>query len=615
MSSSESSSSAGDAGPSHGSRKRQRNPEQWKKVKAKKRRNLGLAYESAKARGTHISKRKIGPPCRCGCFEKVGMDNIRQIFDEFWKTGDYNIQNEYLANVLKSVDVSRSRVKDRPSRRKRSISYMVKCQNEFVSVCAVAFRSIHDIRQGRVYSVIDKVSSTGIVEKDKRGKNVRKHRIADERKKLVMEHIKGMPAFTSHYSRAKSPNRKYLSSDLNINQLYSLYEEWMLANHRDSEPVSKDYYRRVFCKDFNLGFEPPKSDSCNDCDRMKQELKALHSVRDSDKIKKLNLDKELHLRRAKVPQQMMREYRANTDPRLAVISIDLQKTLATPRIFTSLQYYKRKLWTYNFGIHDVKTGGASMYLWDESIAKRGSIEIASCILHYIENEIDDEVDKIVVFSDNCGGQNKNWNLVSTYLRQIHSKRFKRIEHFFMVPGHSFLPCDRDFGHIEKFMQAKEVYTLDHYARVIANARSKNPFTVTKMQRSQFVNVEELAKQITKRKTEGVLFKNARAFIFDESYKQGFSIRSTYHVTEPYNVKMQKGKAAAYQPTFNLSTVPLPEKYPKPVKINPDKLEDIRSLMNYIDPQYKPYFDAILEGQKDTINVAVPGDEDDDVLDY
>ena len=612
-----SSSSESDAGPPESSRKRQRTPGQWKKNVAKKKRNLGLAYESGEPSGGHVVARTIGLPCRCGCFDKVGHENVQQVFREFWALGDFNMQNEYLASVIQSVDVARSRVKERPSRRKRSVSYTVKCQTEVISVCAVAFRNIHGIGERRVRTVRDKVSSTGIVEKDRRGTNPKTHAIPDEKRRLVVEHIKGLPAFTSHYSRAKSPNRKYLSSDLNINQLYVLYEEWMLANHPNSEPVSKDFYRRVFSKDFNLGFEPPKADSCNECDKMKNDLKSLHPVRDADSIRTLKVEKEVHLRRAKVPHQMIHDYKGNTDPRLAVISIDLQKTLATPRIFTSLQYYKRKLWTYNFGIHDIKTGSASMYLWDESIAKRGSVEIASCLLHYIDNEIDDEVEKLVIFSDNCGGQNKNWNVVSTYLRLIHANRFKRIEHIFMVPGHSFLPCDRDFGHIEKILRTKEVYTLDHYARIIANARSRNPFTVIKMQRSQFLDVEQLVKKITKRKSEGVLFKDARAYILDESYKEGIGIRKSYHITEPYKVKLQKGRAAGYRPTFNLNTVPLSEKYPKPVKIAPAKLDDIRSLMNYIDPQYKPYFEAIIEGQRDTINVAVPRDEswDDDVLDY
>ena len=163
---SSSSSSDSNDGPSESSRKRQRTPGQWKKNVAKKKRNLGQAYESGEPSGGHVAARTIGLPCRCGCFEKVGRENVQQVFSEFWALGDFNLQNEYLASVIKSIDVARSRVKERPSRRKRSVTYNVKCQSELISVCAVAFRNIHGIGERRVRTVLDKVSSTGIVEKD-----------------------------------------------------------------------------------------------------------------------------------------------------------------------------------------------------------------------------------------------------------------------------------------------------------------------------------------------------------------------------------------------------------------------------------------------------------------
>ena len=237
-------------------------------------------------------------------------------------------------------------------------------------------------------------------------------------------------------------------------------------------------------KNLIQGNKPPRADTCNECDKYKAEMKNFRRSNDRSEerlkaISDMKSKNKVHLRRSKVPHTWRKEYRKCTDPGVACITVDLQKTLPTPKINTCLQYYKRKLWTYNLCIHDVKTGHASMYLWDESIAKRGSVEIASCMLHYIENEIKPEVTKLVVFSDNCGGQNKNWTLMCMYLRQIHANRFTRVEHIFMVAGHSYLPCDRDFGHIDRFIRNKEMYNKDHYARSIRLARATKPFTVVK----------------------------------------------------------------------------------------------------------------------------------------
>ncbi len=67
-----------------------------------------------------------------------------------------------------------------------------------------------------------------------------------------------------------------------------------------------------------------------------------------------------------------------------VISFDLQQNLPVPFIQTGLVFYLRQLWVYNLGIHNVVNGNGYMCMWDESIAKRGSDEVASCLLNYLQ---------------------------------------------------------------------------------------------------------------------------------------------------------------------------------------------------------------------------------------
>lgn len=47
--------------------------------------------------------------------------------------------------------------------------------------------------------------------------------VTDHQKKLVCEHIMSLPTVTSHYTRAKSPHRCYLTSDLSIEDLHNMY--------------------------------------------------------------------------------------------------------------------------------------------------------------------------------------------------------------------------------------------------------------------------------------------------------------------------------------------------------------------------------------------------------
>ena len=106
------------------SRKRSHNDNQWKTNEAKKKRNMGQQYVSRHS-NIIVPARKIGEKCKCGCFEKIGEEKVKEIFKAFWDIGDFNQQNEYISKLVKSEDVKRSRVKDRPPRTLRRITYSV----------------------------------------------------------------------------------------------------------------------------------------------------------------------------------------------------------------------------------------------------------------------------------------------------------------------------------------------------------------------------------------------------------------------------------------------------------------------------------------------------------
>lgn len=57
----------------------------------------------------------------------------------------------------------------------------------------------------------------------------------------------------------------------NLAALYESYKNFMKDKNREGDVVSKDYYERVFNSKFNIGFEPPKSDMCNLCDKLAME--------------------------------------------------------------------------------------------------------------------------------------------------------------------------------------------------------------------------------------------------------------------------------------------------------------------------------------------------------
>ena len=63
-----------------------------------------------------------------------------------------------------------------------------------------------------------------------------------------------------------------------------------------------------------------------------------------------------------------------------------------------------------------------------------------------------------------------------YLHEIPGGRLSEISHYFLVPGHSKMACDRAFGNIEEHIrQTGDVYSFGAYV----NAIKSSPFITPK----------------------------------------------------------------------------------------------------------------------------------------
>nr|CAI5817612.1 unnamed protein product [Callosobruchus analis] len=84
-------------------------------------------------------------------------------------------------------------------------------------------------------------------------------------------------------------------------------------------------------------------------------------------------------------------------------AVDLEQVLYCPTLTHSSVFYQRQLATYNYAIHDAAEGNATMMLWHEAMAHRGSTEIASSLLFYIWQNFDPlqhgQERKLIVWSD------------------------------------------------------------------------------------------------------------------------------------------------------------------------------------------------------------------------
>lgn len=96
---------------------------------------------------------------------------------------------------------------------------------------------------------------------------------------------------------------------------------------------------------------------------------------------------------------------------MSYLTYDLEKALPLPRIPTNIVFYKRQLWVYNAGIHVGSNDQGYCNIWVEGEAGRGAQEVGSCLIKFIKNHLRDGVEKLVLWSDCCGGQNRNIKIV------------------------------------------------------------------------------------------------------------------------------------------------------------------------------------------------------------
>ena len=133
---------------------------------------------------------------------------------------------------------------------------------------------------------------------------------------------------------------------------------------------------------------------------------------------------------------------------------------------------------------------------------RGSHEVGSCILSHLK-EIDSSATTLILYSDACGGQNRNIYLVCLWLHIVASSEYSitSIDHKFMISGHSLLPNNCDFGHIE---QSWKKDSTSMYLEIGGNSSftlvKKKPFHVYRMKREDIVSLKPLKDAVVNRKT-------------------------------------------------------------------------------------------------------------------
>ena len=541
----------------------------------RKKRNSGKQHIDHKNRVKPAKEFKFHT-CKCpyDCKSILEPERI-EIFENFWQSGNWLSQENFISATCKSVPVRRNFVGP-DSSRNLTLQYTLKgkrvCREVYLCTLGLSKKRVH-------YCVKIKAKGSCLVSPDKRGKHSKTKWNTPTIRNHVKEFIKRFPKYRSHYSDSQ---KIYFHPDLNFTKIYDIYSKD--ASIPNEQKFKESSFRTEF-KKYNLAIYMNKKDTCLSCDTFKIKIDSC-----SDDECKVTLCNERSKHHAEVRAVKTRKDWAKSDKsdEILKISFDMQKIMSFPHLRTSVTYYKRQLSFLNFSIYNFETENDVFHFWNECEGKKGSIEIASCLFDFLSNYDLTKIKKVFSMSDACGGQNRNRCIVAFMMTFVNNHEMvDEWEHCFFVSGHSFMANDSHFGMLEKAKNnCSHLFSPDDWIYMIPNINDK--FSAVKMG-GKFREFDLLLKRFTFRS------KNVDGDSFNWMNLKSFTVRKnstimsykTSHLPDAPIMEIDFGKRGS----SNIS-LDVPSLGERAIPLSFDKYKDICSLLELIPPFYREAYKAL-----------------------
>lgn len=567
-------------------KKRSLNVDMWNDKKQQALRNAGQQYVSKRGKGNVVPAKQL-PVSRRSCLPEIcskqgcstiSLDMVHTMHSRFYNL-NYNQQTLLLTKCvnIREPKYRRPGKSDSTSKKLAAFDYNITGK----PVCLKTLLNTFEVGRKRIRVIQEKLKKGEIAPMDTRGFHLnRPHAVDSEKRKLVKLHIESFPVMENHYSR-NSSQKNVLSVDLSVKKMHRLFVE----KYPESE-VSYSLYRKIFNREFKLRFGSPRSDTCKQCDKFYAELILASNTGER---KRLEIESTIHHIQADSAYKTLAEDGRNKN--FIALCVDLQQVLSTPAFTHADMYYQRQYSSYNFAIHNMTADVASMYLWHEVLAKRGSKEIGSCLLDYIKTTYrtlgPGEERKVIIWSDRCCGQNNNKTVLTLYWYLIQCGYFTEVHQKFMVTGHSFLPCDRDFAVIERRRKIQKAIVPGDWKHIIASSKISKPFLITEMTQDKFRDIDVV--------TTTCLKKNATFQITKYVwYKLCKDDPTTLYARESHNTLRPWKTFRMFDPTVGIPVIQdLPFLYTSLLPISKEKKKDLLQMTTFMtDPTHKLFYTSL-----------------------
>lgn len=525
---------------------------------------------------------QVNCACKRQCANIIDIVRQKEIFDRFHRQS-WCQQTQFLRGAVLRRATGKENVNPTTKvKRKDFVSaYFLRDDHGVMhQVCLHFLSRVLQVNRSRIHRSItsNRTNPSGT---DRRGKYPsRKAKLKDVQ--YMTNFIKIFPQFESRYCKSHS-DTKYVHPNLNIRKLFEQYKTKCSTDQQ--KQMSLSYFMKFF-KQFNLKFPKRRTSNCLTCNHFESMLK--RSVISHETREKLSNEKQEHNNLAiKIVNDYEKEVRNARESveNIEIFSFGLGQSFDLPHLSPS-DYTKRSLWLHEFCIFDEVRLVSYVYAWPESVASKGSQEIASCIIYHLQKLLSPKSEKLILYCDPYFGQNRNVNLflmIHHFLDSWPHPNLISIQQKFFVSGHGYNNCDRSFDDIKKKERSMQsIYVPSHRINFINNLRCIWKVCATEMRGEHFFSSKPL-KDLVVTKKIAINWCCYHSITYNRNEPFYLHIKSYDNTSLNINLKKQDA--------IEISEVTLPNLYPNGRNISKQKFKDLQELMNFIPTEFHTFYES------------------------
>lgn len=353
------------------------------------------------------------PPCKCinQCILTVSQEARKEIHKSYWELKSGIDRNNFITSHVMKKGKERHRSGDNKKRIFTFVYYMTSIEGTQQKVCRTFFLQTLGYKSSNNKVILRALKNRNQFnfqsKLSERGKK-RQNEAFQKQTQAILAHVESFHPTSSHYRRVHAPNRRYLPDELNL----VLMHKDFIEKHESYQHVKYETYRKAF-QGTNITICKLGHEECEECEKVNN-----HDPEHSKEKLKDGCDDckkwSDHDQRAKDARDLYNLHAdvASAEEDTVYYSVDMEKVIMIPRLETfKVALFTQRLSTYHetfapLGSFRNKNRPIVGVIWHEAVAGRKQEQIVSTFDQFFKKFRDKK--NIVLWLDNCAGQNKNW---------------------------------------------------------------------------------------------------------------------------------------------------------------------------------------------------------------